>query len=138
MRRTRPRWGVDQLETASCEDYEGHRFKPHLNRGPWLRALWVYKKVIVVEDGIWPRVTRARYHLNYPPSFILARRGVDQLATASCKDYGGHRFKPRLNRRPMVAGFVGLQEGYSGSKWDSTPCHVSTIPSQLPFLPFLY
>ena len=25
---------------------------------------------------------------------IVSRRGVDQLATASCKDYGGHRFKP--------------------------------------------
>ena len=59
---------------------------------------------------------RARYHPGYP-SFLLreARRGVDQLATASYKNYGGHKFKPQFNRRPMVVGSMGLQEGHSGS-----------------------
>lgn len=33
----------------------------------------------------------------------------------------------------MVAGSVDLQDGYSDSGWDSTPCHASTISSQLPY-----
>ena len=92
---------------------------------------------IAVEDGIQPHVTRARYNLTYP-TFPLsrARQGVHQLETTSCKDYEDHRFKPRLKHRPMVVGSVGLQEGYSGSGWDLAPCHVSMIPSQLPYLPF--
>lgn len=50
-----------------------------------------------------------------------AHRGVDQLATTSCKDYGGHRFKPRFNRRPMVVGSMGLHEGHSGGKMRIPP-----------------
>ena len=64
--------------------------------------------------------------------------GCRPIGKQQVVDYGGHRFKARLNRRLMVAGFVGLQEGYSGSGWDSASCHVSTIPPQLPFLPFSF
>lgn len=39
---------------------------------------------------------------------VVTHQGVDQLETASCKDYGGYRFKHWLNHKPMVAGCMGL------------------------------